>query len=100
MHHQQENDRDAVDRALRSVPSTPRVVETPRDVSREVEQKELLQQLQQARAESQHFRSEYEKFVVSYEVLGGNLTSASARLEAMMQVGARHNSAQNKPQTP
>lgn len=99
LHEQHENDRGAMERALRSVPSTPRVVETPRDVSRDVEQKELLQQLQQARAESKHFRSEYEKFVASYEALGSNLTSASARLEAMMQVGAQRNPTRNKTQT-
>lgn len=99
LHDQNENDRGAMERALRSVPSTPRVVETPRDVSRDMEQKELLQQLQQARAESKHFRSEYEKFVASYEALGSNLTSASARLEAMMQVGAQRNPTRNKTQT-
>jgi hypothetical protein len=99
LHQQHESERGAMERALRSVPSTPRVVETPRDASRDMEQKELLQQLQQARAESQHFRSEYEKFVASYEALGSNLTSASARIETMMQVGVRRNPARNKPQT-
>jgi hypothetical protein len=99
LHQQHENERDAMERALRSVPSTPRIVEAPRNVSHDMEQKELLRQLHQARAESNHFRSEYEKFVASYEALGSNLTSASARLEAMMQVGAWRNPTQNKPQT-
>ncbi len=51
-------DRDAFERAVQSVPGTPRVVEVPRDVKRDVEKEELLHQLQQARAESQHFKSE------------------------------------------
>ena len=57
-HLKNETERDAFERATQSVPSTPRVVETPRNVSNNEEKEDLQQQLQQARAESQHFRSE------------------------------------------
>jgi hypothetical protein len=57
-HLKNETEREAFERATQSVPSTPRVIETPRDVSRDVEKEEQLQQLQQARAESLHFKSE------------------------------------------
>jgi hypothetical protein len=85
-HMQNKCERDAFEHILRSVPSTPRVVETPRDIARDVEKADILQQLHQARAEALHFKSEYDKFVVSYEHLGENLTRASERVEKMMQV--------------
>lgn len=53
-----ESDRVAFERAVQSVCSTPRVVEVARDVSRDLEKHELMQQLHQAREEAQHFRSE------------------------------------------
>ena len=53
-----ESDREAFERAVQSVSSTPRVVEVSRDVSRDLEKNELMQQLLQAREESRHFRSE------------------------------------------
>jgi 2,4-dienoyl-CoA reductase-like NADH-dependent reductase (Old Yellow Enzyme family) len=87
-HLKSENEREIFSRAIQSVPSTPRVVEPPREVARNAEWAELVQQLHQSRAEALHFKNEYDKFVVSYENLGGNLTRASERVEKMMQVRA------------
>ena len=86
LHLKTATERETFARALRSAPSTPRVVETPRDVARDAERADVLQQLHQARAEALHFKSEYNKFVVSYETLGLNLTRASERVERAMQV--------------
>jgi hypothetical protein len=69
-----------------SFAETPRVVETPRDVARDAERAEVLQQLHQARAEALHFKSEYDKFLVSYETLGESLTRTSEHVGKAMQI--------------
>ncbi len=70
LHLKTATERETFARALRSAPSTPRVAETPRDVARDAERADVLQQLNQARAEALHFKSEYNKFSVSYETWG------------------------------
>jgi hypothetical protein len=80
--------RRAAHLAPASVTSTPRVVETPREVARDLEMQDLVLQLQQARADALYWRSELEKFLQSYERLSGSMTRAAARLEERMQAQA------------